>query len=192
MDLYGVLRVAPGASDYEIQVAFAELVAIWKSQASNRDDEGDTRLSELNHAFAILSDPGSRAAYDLGRQNVRGRASVTTDAGVRTLNSAISVESHRKAREEAAIDGESASSKLMLAVQFFTCLTIYSLLGPSVGHVYAAIAGVLPAFGLGVLERSFAKLPLLMRVVLTIISFALLLAGLIIGEAMRNGSLVWM
>jgi curved DNA-binding protein CbpA len=192
VDLYGVLRVAPGASDYEIQVAFAELVSAWKSQTLNRSNGVDTRLAELNHAFAVLSDPISRAAYDLGRQDVRERGSGSADAGAGTINGAERENAPSNWREEASSDRESASSKLMLAVQIFTCLTIYSLLRPSVGHVNAAIAGALPALGLGFFATGFIKLPLWARIVLTMISFVLLLAGLIIGEAVRKGSLVWM
>lgn len=191
MDLYGVLRVAPNASDHEIQVAFAELVSAWKSQAVRRSNEGDTTLAELNHAFAVLSDPSSRAAYDLGRQDVLGRRSPPTSAGMQIIDRAISEDLQRKGSEDASTDRDPASSKLMLAIQFFTCLTIYSLLRPTVGHVNAAIAGALPALGLGVFERRFAKLPLWARIVLTVVSFVLLLAGLIIGEAVRKGSLVW-
>lgn len=192
MDLYGVLRVAPGASDYEIRVAFAELVSAWKSQTLNRSDGVDTRLAELNHAFAVLSDPRSRAAYDLGRQDVQERSSGAADSGVQTADGAEAENVPGQQREEASPDREPASSKLMLAVQLFTCLAIYSLLRPSLGHINAAIAGALPALGLGFFATGFVKLPLWARIVLTTTSFVFLLAGLVIGEAVRKGSLVWM
>ncbi|MBC7601546.1 MAG: DnaJ domain-containing protein, partial [Ramlibacter sp.] len=67
-DYYKVLGVAKTATEAEIKKAFRKLARKYHPDVSKEADAA-TRMSELNEANAVLSDPEKRAAYDeLGSQ----------------------------------------------------------------------------------------------------------------------------
>ena len=71
-DWYQVLGVAPSATHDEIAAAFARLVPGERDPNESEDESEERRLRE--YAFAVLSDPGRRAAYDAERVPVPSRA----------------------------------------------------------------------------------------------------------------------
>ena len=65
-DWYQVLGVSPDATQDEIAVAFARLVPDERDPNESEDAAEERRLRE--YAFAVISDPGRRAAYDAERE----------------------------------------------------------------------------------------------------------------------------
>ena len=68
-DPYKVLGVAPDASDDEIKKAYRKMAAKYHPDkfATKSDQEkknAEEKFKEINEAYAILSDPQKRAAYD--------------------------------------------------------------------------------------------------------------------------------
>lgn len=63
-DLYGVLEVAPSASAEVIAAAYAGLT---KKFGADPDPAVRERRRDLDEAYAVLSDPSRRAAYDAAR-----------------------------------------------------------------------------------------------------------------------------
>ncbi|MFI9270858.1 DnaJ C-terminal domain-containing protein [Kitasatospora sp. NPDC052896] len=62
-DYYEVLGVPRGASAEEIQQAFRKLARRHHPDI-NRDPAAEERFKEINEAYQVLSDPGTRARYD--------------------------------------------------------------------------------------------------------------------------------
>ncbi len=60
---YDTLRVLPGAEDAVIRAAFRALIRLYHPDA-NSDPQAQARAREIIAAFAVLGDPGKRAAYD--------------------------------------------------------------------------------------------------------------------------------
>jgi len=66
-DYYGVLGVGRDAPADEIRKAFRKLARKYHPDVSKEPD-AEARMKEVNEAYAVLSDPEKRAAYDqLGR-----------------------------------------------------------------------------------------------------------------------------
>jgi molecular chaperone DnaJ len=63
-DYYDVLEVARGATDAEIKKAFRRLAIQYHPDKNPTDRAAEERFKEANEAYAILSDPDKRAAYD--------------------------------------------------------------------------------------------------------------------------------
>jgi curved DNA-binding protein CbpA len=70
-DAYVVLQVDAAAELLVIQAAYRALARRFHPDGSAPDV---TKMAELNHAFNLLRDPDSRAAYDQQRQTSRTRA----------------------------------------------------------------------------------------------------------------------
>lgn len=62
-DLYGILCVAPVATEQEIQAAFREL-ARKNHPDLNKDPEAQARFIQLHKAYDVLKDRDKRKAYD--------------------------------------------------------------------------------------------------------------------------------
>ena len=64
---YQILGVDPGSSDEEIKAAYKKA-----AQAAHPDRKGGSpeRMSEVNQAYQLLSDPDRRAQYDSGASTV--------------------------------------------------------------------------------------------------------------------------
>ena len=63
VDYYRVLGVSRGANAEELKKAFRKLARKYHPDLS-REPDAEARMKEVNEAFATLSDPGKRAAYD--------------------------------------------------------------------------------------------------------------------------------
>ena len=69
-DPYSVLGVARTASDSEIRAAYRALVAKYhpdRHQGNPLEELAGARMTEINRAYEILSDPARRAAFDSGQ-----------------------------------------------------------------------------------------------------------------------------
>lgn len=62
-DFYEVLGVQRSASSEEIQQAFRKLARKYHPDI-NKDPEAEERFKEINEAYSVLSDPGTRRRYD--------------------------------------------------------------------------------------------------------------------------------
>ncbi|MEW6688566.1 MAG: DnaJ C-terminal domain-containing protein [Pseudomonadota bacterium] len=62
-DYYQTLGVARGASAEEVKRAYRRLARKYHPDVSKEKDAGE-RMQEINEAYAVLSDPEKRAAYD--------------------------------------------------------------------------------------------------------------------------------
>ena len=62
--LYDALEVSPRASAHVIKAAYRCLAQHHHPDKNPGSDSAGARLALINHAYAILSEPGSRQAYD--------------------------------------------------------------------------------------------------------------------------------
>lgn len=69
-DYYQILAVARGASADDIKKSYRKLARKYHPDVSKEAD-ADARMKEINEAYAVLSDPEKRAAYDNVQQNYR-------------------------------------------------------------------------------------------------------------------------
>lgn len=75
-DYYEVLSVQRTASDTEVKAAYRKLAMQWHPDRNPNNTEAEERFKECSEAYAILSDPDKRAAYDrFGHQAVGGAGS---------------------------------------------------------------------------------------------------------------------
>jgi curved DNA-binding protein CbpA len=72
-DLYEILGLRPGATQEQVKAAFHRLAKASHPDVNADDATAEERFKEINHAYEILDDPGSRAAYDLGLQHRRAK-----------------------------------------------------------------------------------------------------------------------
>lgn len=63
-DYYELLEVARNASDAEIKKAYRKLAMKYHPDRNHGDDSSEEKFKEIQGAYAILSDPKKRAAYD--------------------------------------------------------------------------------------------------------------------------------
>lgn len=67
-DYYETLGVAKNATPEDMKNAFRQLARKYHPDI-NKDPGAEEKFKEINEAYAILSDPDKRAAYDrFGRQ----------------------------------------------------------------------------------------------------------------------------
>jgi molecular chaperone DnaJ len=78
-DYYESLGVSRTASPDEIKSAFRRLARQYHPDVSEAPD-AEERFKEINEAYAILSDPDKRSAYDrFGHAGVQGAGGVPPD-----------------------------------------------------------------------------------------------------------------
>lgn len=63
---YAVLGVAPTSEDFVIQAAYRAMMRRYHPD-TNKDSDASKRALEINEAYAVLSNPAKRAAYDAQR-----------------------------------------------------------------------------------------------------------------------------
>lgn len=68
-DYYGVLGVAKGASEAEIKSAYRQMAKkyhpdVVATSDESKKKEAEKKFKEVQHAYAVLSDPQKKAAYD--------------------------------------------------------------------------------------------------------------------------------
>ena len=66
-DLYQILQIDPAAEQEVVQAAFKRL-ALKYHPDKNPSLDANHRMQELNDAYAVISDPVQRAAYDRERR----------------------------------------------------------------------------------------------------------------------------
>ena len=69
-DHYAVLQVSPDAEPDVITAAYRSLARLYHPDR-NRSPDAARRMTQINIAYDVLSDPVRRAAYDQGRQATR-------------------------------------------------------------------------------------------------------------------------
>jgi DnaJ-class molecular chaperone len=74
VNLYQVLGVSPAADGAEIKVAFRTLAKVHHPDLHAGDKLAERRFQTINGAYAVLSKPKSRAAYDAARAAERTAA----------------------------------------------------------------------------------------------------------------------
>ena len=67
-DLYGLLGVSQRASQEEIRRTYRRLARENHPDANPDDPHAEERFKRIQHAYAILSDPGKRRTYDEKRR----------------------------------------------------------------------------------------------------------------------------
>jgi hypothetical protein len=70
-NLYQVLGVAPGAADEQLKDAFHSLAKTFHPDLNSGNRQAELRFIEVSKAYAILSDPKARSAYDQGLADQR-------------------------------------------------------------------------------------------------------------------------
>jgi hypothetical protein len=72
-DLYEVLGLDARATQDQVKAAFHRLAKASHPDLNADDATAEKRFRKINHAYEILSNPGSRAAYDLGLEHKRAK-----------------------------------------------------------------------------------------------------------------------
>ena len=62
--LYDRLEISPYASPIVVRAAYRSLAQHLHPDKNSGTEAAGARLAEINHAYAILSDPGRRLRYD--------------------------------------------------------------------------------------------------------------------------------
>jgi len=73
-DLYETLGVASDADTVRIKQAFRALAKTHHPDVNAGDERAEQRFKVINHAYATLRVPATRAAYDTARFHERARA----------------------------------------------------------------------------------------------------------------------
>src|SRR5262245_10648219 len=84
-ELYQVLGVRSGAADAEIKAAFRSLAKRLHPDLNPGDADAERRFRDVARAYATLSDPASRAAYDAGLAQQRSLRRRRLGAGAATM-----------------------------------------------------------------------------------------------------------
>ncbi|KAK1440177.1 hypothetical protein QVD17_06002 [Tagetes erecta] len=80
--LYEVLRIEKNATITEIKRAYRRLAKIYHPDACDCDVHGDREFIEIHNAYATLSDPATRAIYDLKSSGgIRRKSEMYTAVG---------------------------------------------------------------------------------------------------------------
>ena len=72
-DLYEILGLSFGARQEQVKAAFHRLAKASHPDLNSDDATAEKRFKKIHHAYEILSNPGSRAAYDLGLEHKRAK-----------------------------------------------------------------------------------------------------------------------
>lgn len=72
--LYQVLSIDPSSSQDQIKQAFRGLAKIWHPDKHQNKTVAEPKFKEISAAYAVLSDPRARAAYDKERNKAQIQA----------------------------------------------------------------------------------------------------------------------
>ncbi len=100
-NLYQILQVDPAAEQEVVQAAFKRL-ALKYHPDTNPSQDAHRRMQELNEAYAVISDPAQRAAYDRLRQDKLAEQRRAEEEARYQAESARRAEIARQRREQAA------------------------------------------------------------------------------------------
>jgi curved DNA-binding protein CbpA len=94
VDYYQVLRIWPTATDDAIKKAYFNMAKLFHPDVADKDSDetnGDVDFKLINEAYAILSDPIKRLAYDesLKKYGARDRRSTAKEADKRSAQLAF-------------------------------------------------------------------------------------------------------
>jgi curved DNA-binding protein CbpA len=67
-DYYGVMRLAPAATEDEIRKAYRRLALEWHPDRNRGRRDAEERFKEISEAYAVLVDPAKRREYDTARR----------------------------------------------------------------------------------------------------------------------------
>src|SRR5262245_5356484 len=84
-DLYEVLGLGSGATQDQVKAAFHGLAKASHPDLNADDVTAEKRFKEINHAYEILSNPRSRAAYDLGLEHKRAKGHRVMDRAIGSM-----------------------------------------------------------------------------------------------------------
>ena len=104
-DLYRILQVDPAASPLVIQAAYRVLARIFHPDVEGDDEQ----MKRINHAWAVLGDPRSRAEYD--RQRAGRHAGPASAASGAHANSAHTAAPRPMSPAPAPSDGGRSGAK---------------------------------------------------------------------------------
>src|SRR5438477_2146359 len=88
-DYYEVLDVPRDAADAELKKAFRALALKWHPDKNPGDHAAEERFKEANEAYAVLSDPDKRAAYDRFGHTAFGGAGGAGAAGFTSVSEVL-------------------------------------------------------------------------------------------------------
>ncbi len=133
-DHYRVLGVARRAEPDEIRKAYLDAARRWHpdrqaGKTADRMAEAERNMRQANEAFAVLSDPEQRRAYDQRwrQDSTSGRPGVRTDDGITRVDPRLLDPEFLAARRAAQIDEISHRSSVV--VRAIPVVVVLALLG---------------------------------------------------------------
>lgn len=115
IDLYSVLQVTPDARLEEIKSAYRRLAKKYHPDV-NPSPDAVHRMKDLNHAYALLSDPDKRSRYDRKRQ--RTPSAAAPPAGTRHTPPAPRYSRHKSVKEQLFVSEALIADAIALAKQY--------------------------------------------------------------------------
>lgn len=78
-DYWEVLGLEPGADAARLKRAFREQARRWHPDLNGNDPVAEERFKRVNEAYAVLSDPRRRQAWEVGEESGGGRSGRSND-----------------------------------------------------------------------------------------------------------------
>lgn len=78
-DYWAVLGLDPGADAANLKRAFREQARLWHPDLNGSDPVAEERFKQVNEAYAVLSDPRRRRAWERGESGADGRPAEPPD-----------------------------------------------------------------------------------------------------------------
>jgi predicted Zn-dependent protease with MMP-like domain len=155
-DYYGILGIAPTATEDELRHAYRRLAKMWhpdrfRTAPATLRDQAERRMRLLTEAHAALADPLKRAEYDRSRHlnhATNGRDGVTPDAQPMAMPYAFHIPGYQPSFDVVA----TTSDPNGMGIFFGLILTILglSILGIGMNNPTSAFSIVILVIGLAV------------------------------------------